>query len=564
MPKCPLHQGRGRPPKDCKACAAGGRPPAKFAYKAAETAYSASSDRVVETPEVPHSWPPRWLTPVPEADVERGDGDYAAAWISTLCHVTEDSLAAKAGQPLVLRRWQTQFIRNLLARTEDGFLRHRMALMGVARKNAKSTLSAALGLFGLLGDPDAQGSQIYSCAGDKDQARVVFNTAKRMVEMEPELVGAVKTYRDSIYAPATGNIYKVVSSEAYTKEGLNPNLVIFDEVHVQKDRDLWDVMAQAMGARAEPLMLGITTAGNKYGSMDGSESLAYRLYEYGIRVANGEVDDPTFFFCWYEPTNPEADHHNRETWIEANPGFGDFVAEKDFVSTLARTPEYEFRQKRCNQWTTTTEAWLPYGAWDRCKLERAIPPSEDVVLAFDGSWANDATAIVVCWVGDDGGSEERKPHIDVVKIWEPDRNTDPSWRVPIAEVEEAIRAACRRWNVLEIAIDPARWSRTFQLLEDEGLPVVEFPQSSSFMTPATQSFYEAVVNRNLTQSGDLGLTRHISNAHAKVTQGGMRIAKENRMSARKIDGAVAAVMAHARAAHHQANRSGNAPLVAWV
>lgn len=504
---------------------------------------SASSKRSSSRRRPADGWPPRWLSAVPAADIRRGDGAHAAHWINTLCRVTKDSIAAPAGASIELRKWQENILGGLLARRPDGRFRHRQGLVGLARKNGKSSLGAGLALYGLLGQYpgwNPSGREVYSCAGDREQARIVFGTAKRMVELEPDLAAEVKLFRDAIEVPETGSVYRVLSAEAYTKEGLNPTLVIFDEVHVQPNRELWDVMALAAGARPEPLMVGITTAGVRY-DPGGGDSLCYTLYQYGRRVASGEVDDPNFYFAWWEPKNAGSDHLKVSTWKEANPGYGDLVAEEDFRSTSLRTPEHEFRTKRCNQWVTAAEAWLPTGTWEACTERREIPAGASVVLGFDGSFNNDCTALAVVEVAD-------KPHIDVVELWEaPTGPDEQGWRVPVLDVEEAIREACRRWQVVEIACDPYRWARTYQILEGEALPVVEFPQSPSRMTPATQRFYEGVVNGQLTHSGDLRLARHVGNAVFKVDSRGSRIYKEHKASRRRIDLAVAALMAYERA-----------------
>jgi hypothetical protein len=159
-----------------------------------------------------------------------------------------------------------------------------------------------------------------------------------------------------------------------------------------------------------------------------------------------------------------------------------------------------------------------------------------VVLGFDGSHNSDSTAVVAVSCGP-------IPHIDVVSCWERPETAGEDWKVPVLDVEQAIRAACRRWNVKEIVADPFRWQRSLQLLADEGLPIVEFPQTTSRMTPATQRFYEAVLNHGLTHSGDPRLARHVGNAVLKVDSRGQRITKETKYSSRKIDLAVSAVMA---------------------
>lgn len=497
-------------------------------------------------------WPPRWLTPVPAADLDRGDGGDYCDFIESVCRVTKDSIAAPAGGLLALRPWQRELVRHIFARRPDGRLRHRQGLVGVARKNTKSTLGAGVGLAGLILGP--QGGEVYSCAGDREQARIVFGTARRMVEMDPELSGLLKLYRDAIEFGKTGSVYRVLSAEAFTKEGLNPSLVMFDEVHVQPNRELWDVMALAMGARVEPLLVGITTAGVRTDST-GGDSLCYALYQYGQRVARGEVADPSFFMAWWEPANPDADHRDPATWAQANPGLGDLVDTEDFASAVLRTPEAEFRTKRCNQWVATAEAWLPHGAWDGCADGRPVPDLAEVVLGFDGSFSNDSTALVVVEAG-------QCPHVDVVECWERPPGAGQEWRVPIAAVEDAIRAACRRWQVREIVCDPFRWARTFQVLEDEGLPVVEFPQSPQRMVPATQRFYEAVLNGTVSHSGDPRLARHVGNCVLKVDQRGARLSKDTRNSPRKIDLAVAAVMAFDRAAQPVQDTVVE-PMVAW-
>lgn len=482
------------------------------------------------------SWPPRWLTPVPAADVRRGDGEHVADFIETLCVVTKDTFAGPSGSPLLLRPWQHKLLGHLFARRADGRRRHRVALVGEPRKNGKSGLGAGIALDGLF---EGSGAEVYSCAGDKEQARIVFGDAKRMVENSPDLSEAIKVYKDILEVPATGSIYRCLSAEAFTKEGLSPTRVIFDELHVQPNRELWDVMSLAAGARLDPMLIGITTAGVKTDS-SGKDSICYQLFQLGQKVARGEEVDPSFFMAWWGAPD-EADHRLAATWAMANPAFGDLIDPEDFEAAVKRTPEAEFRTKRLNQWVNTAQTWLPAGAWDACRGELdAVEDGAEVCLGFDGSFNGDSTALVVVSCGD-------VPHVDVVEAWEKPSDAGHDWTVPILDVEAAIRAACRKWSVREIVCDPYRWSRTYQVLEDEGLPVVEFPQSPARMIPATTRFYEAVMNQSLTQSGDPRLARHLSNCVIKTDSRGSRLSKDAKNSPRKIDLAVAAVMAHERA-----------------
>lgn len=483
------------------------------------------------------AWPPRWLSPVPAEDVERGDGEMFARLIEQHCRVTKASVAAPAGELIRLRPWQRDLTGALLARRPDGRLRHRMALIGIARKNGKSAWLVGVGIGCLVLGPD--GGEVYSVAGDRDQARIIFGSAKRTVELDPMLRKLCRVYRDVIEVPSTGAVWKVTSAEAPTKEGLSPTAVLFDEVHVQPTRELWDVFALAMGAREEPLMVGITTAGVMTGR-DGQDSLCYSLYQHGQKVATGEERDPDFFFAWWEPAAGQtADHRRPETWAEGNPGYGDIVAADDFHGALRRTPEAEFRTKRCNQWTATATTWLPYGAWEALEVAGAPADGAKVALGFDGSYSGDSTAIVGCTLED-------TPSLFVVDKWErPAHDPGHQWRVPIAEVEQAVRAACARWEVVEVACDPYRFARSIQLLRDEGWPVQEWNTSTpARMVPACSRFYEAVMDGKVRHDGNPALARHLGNCQLKVDALGPRVKKDHAGSPRKVDLAVAAIIAH--------------------
>jgi phage terminase large subunit-like protein len=486
------------------------------------------------------SWPPRWITPVDLADRKRGDGPLYSEFAEAVCRVTKDSVAAPAGELLHLRDWQKELLNHALARRADGRFKHRVALIGMARKNGKSALAASMGLSALtLG---GNGSEIYSCAADRDQARIVFGTAKRMVELDPELSSMFTLYRDVIEYKDKGSVYRVLSAEAYTKEGLNPSpIVIFDEVHAQPNRELWDVMSLAGGARSDSLLLGITTAGVKT-QANGQDSLAYSLYQYGQKLVKGELVDPSFFFAWWEPKNPEADHRDKQLWIESNPGFADIVDAEDFESAVLRTPEAEFRTKRTNCFVSTATAWLPTGSWEALiDTERTPEPGEEVILAFDGAFSNDSTALIAWLLGGD------KPHLMVVGIWERPEDAEQGWHVPVAEVEQTIIDTFRNSNfqTKEIVFDPARWQRTFMVLDEQGMPVVSYPNSAERMVPATQKFYEAVVNQSFTHDGDERMARHITNCVTKQSSRGVMVAKAS--SKRKVDAAVAAIFGYDRA-----------------
>jgi phage terminase large subunit-like protein len=488
------------------------------------------------------SWPPRWLTPVSDEAIARGDGEYAIEFAEAFGSIGKDGIAGKAGQPLELRSWQRELIKAVYARDEDGGLQFRTALIGMPRKNGKSALSsAAFGLYSLIAE-GIEGGEVYSVAAEKEQARIVFGEAKRMVETS-ELSELCTLYRDAIYVNSTKSVYRVVSAESYSKEGLNPTRIIFDEAHAHKDRTLFDVFSLAMGNRGKlGQLIAITTAGQKT-DMTGQDSIAYNLYQYGKRVASGEVIDPTYFMAWWE-ADPEADHRLESTWRTANPGFDDLVAKDDFASAVLRTPEPEFRTKRLNQWVSSMNAWLPTGKWEQLDSELELDPEQPVIVGFDGSFNGDCTALAYVTVPKD----DQVPHVGLIRVWEKQPEDTDDWRVSTSEVEDEIIQFCQKYNVKEIACDPFRWQRTMEAMQDRGLPIVEYPSSSpSRMVQASSKFYTAVTEGNLTHDGNPTLARHLTNAVIKIDRLGPRIVKEHRGSPRKIDAAVAAVMAFDRA-----------------
>jgi phage terminase large subunit-like protein len=486
------------------------------------------------------SWPPKWLTPIPEEQLARGRVEEPVAdFVEAFGRITKDSVAGRAGSPLVLRDWQKRLLEHLFAWDDEG-LRNRISLVGMPRKNGKSALGAALGLYSLILGP--KGAEVYSVAAEKEQARIVFQDARRTIEASAELSAITKLYRDAIELPKFNSVYRVLSAESVTKEGLSPTTVIFDELHAQPDRELFDVFSLAMGARGKlATMIAITTAGVR-SDRHGKDSIAFNLYQYGQKVSRGEESDDTFFMAWWES---EGDHRLRETWDEANPGFGDLNAESDFESAIKRTPEAEFRIKRCNQWVSSVETWLPAGSWDECAGEVTLTSDDEIVLGFDGSYNGDASVIVGAVVPKVEGDPVK---VFLVKAWEKDLEHDPDdWRVDIGEVEQTVMDFCQKHTVREIACDPFRWQRSMEVLEGKGLPVVSFPQSPQRMIKACARFYDAVAEKKLVHDADPLLARHIGNTAVKLTPAGPHIKKENPNSPRKIDAAVAAILAHDRA-----------------
>jgi phage terminase large subunit-like protein len=488
------------------------------------------------------AWPPAWLTPVDDEALAGNKAQLAIEFVENFGIITKDSVAGNAGTPLRLRDWQKELIKHLYASDGSGGFLNRVSLVGMPRKQGKSALASSLAVFDTYFG--GRGAEVYSVAAEKEQARIVFSDAKRMIEANPDLLGMAKLYRDAVEIPSTNSVYRVLSAESYSKEGLSPTAVWMDELHAQKNRELFDVMSLAMGARgAKSHLVSITTAGVK-SDTTGKDSIAYTLYQYGKKVATGEVEDKSFFMAWWEAPH-DADHRLEETWRIAGPGFDDICSREDYESAVRRTPEAEFRTKRCNQWVSSAEAWLPAGAWNECAGDVVITSDTKIILGVDGSFSGDSTVIVGATIPED----DEPVQVFLVKAWEKDLDADgDDWRVDIGDVEATIVDFCQQYSgVQEIVFDPFRWARTMQVLEDAGFPVVEFPQSPSRMIRACQKFFDAVVHKQLVHDANPTLSRHLDNAVLKQTPAGPHIKKDARNSPRKIDAAVGAIMAVDRA-----------------
>ena len=495
------------------------------------------------------SWPPRWLTSVDEAALAESDGDLAAEFAELFGSIGKDGIAGRAGAALKMRPWQQELLRHVYARDKSGGYKASTALIGMPRKNGKSALSsAAFALYSLIAE-GVEGAEVIVAAAEKEQARIVFGEAKRMIESS-ELSEIVQVYKDSIYVPGSKSVMKVVSAEAYSKEGSNPSRIIIDELHAHQTRDLFDVFSLAMGNRGSIAQLvAITTAGKKSDST-GADSIAYTLYQYGQKVARGEVIDPSFFMAWWE-ANPDRNHLDPKAWAEANPGFGDLVSEADFASAAKRTPESEFRTKRLNQWVSSTTAWLPNGVWGELEGDFEWSEDDEYVLGFDGSFSGDSTAICAVTIPKD----DELPKVKLVATWEKNWGVDDdSWRVPIADVEQTLFDWVKKYPLVrEIACDPFRWARTMEALQEQGLPIVEYNTGYlKYMIPATQKVFDAVVEKKLIHDGNPALARHLDNCVLKSDARGVRVTKESNTSKRKIDNAIAFIIAFDRA-----TRAGN-------
>lgn len=437
-------------------------------------------------------------------------------------------------RPLKLRTWQQELVGSVL----DAEVQPRTAGWMLPRGQGKSSLMAAWGLYELFEGGEA--ATICVVAVDERQAGIIFNIARRMVELDEHLARRVVVYKERLEIPSRGAEFHVLPAEPKRLEGLNYSLAVLDEAGVA-NRDSYEVLTLAQGKRLRSTLVCIGTPGPK---LDDQVLL-------DLRQSAAENPEDTSL-VWREFSAAGFEDHPvdcRHCWELANPALDDFLHRDAMVALLPpKTRESTFRRARLCQLASDTDgAFLPPGVWDGLSTGRPVPDGAEVVLALDGSFSDDTTALLL-------GTVSPTPHFDTLRVWERPRGEE-DYRVPVAEVEQSIRDSCRRWRVVEIIADPFRWTRTLQALESERLPVVEFPHSPARLTAATGDLYSAAVNGKMSHSGDARLAAHVAAAVIREDARGIRLDKASRArSARKIDLAACLVMAHSRATWRATHR----------
>jgi phage terminase large subunit-like protein len=471
-------------------------------------------------------------------------GFHVIEWIETHCVFTNGEWI---GRPFRLLPWQKRLVLELFELRDNGLRRYRWALIGVPKKNGKTELAAALGLYFLLGDGEP--SPLVVCAAaSEDQADLVFGAAKRMAELSPTLSRVVSTFEREILVPSSpGATLKRVAAVSGTNDGQNIHAVICDELHEwvgKKGEDVWNVLTNGTGARRQPMVLQITTAGHDKDTVLGEQ------FDYCEKVRNGEVEDGRYYFFWQQAAEG-ADHRRPETWRIANPSYGVTVREEFFEDQLKK-PEAVFRRYFLNQWTETEETWLPSGAWAGCRSDLTLDPELPLYVAIDVGIRHDSAAVTAV-------QKRGQRYVTRAWIWE---NPYPrgtarhdAWQFSIAIVENRCRELFEQFQVPAPSgeegpmgpgpaffYDPHFFVRSAQLLEGDGLTMLEFPQSDPRMIPASQGLYELIVTHAVAHDGDPALARHIKAVIADEKPRGWRMSKP-RGSGRKIDAAIAEAMA---------------------
>jgi phage terminase large subunit-like protein len=486
------------------------------------------------------------------------DADAADRAVAFFAECLTHTTGEWRGQPFVLSDWQADIVRKVFGwKRPDGTRRYRTVFIEVPRKAGKTTLAAGLALFALYCDNEP-GAQVINAAADREQAALCFDTAKQMVEAELELSSRSELFKRSIVVPASGSSYRVISSEAYSKHGLNASYIGADELHAWPGRELWDVLTTSTGARRQPLTVVTTTAGFD------RHSLCYELYDHACKVRDGIVRDDSFLPVIFEAA-PDDDWKDPATWAKAHPGYGVTVSHDYFAQECAKAqamPAYEntFRRLLLNQWTEQDSRWISMDTWDACGEPLPDLTSRECFSGLDLASTTDLTAFVLAfpigsrvhalpffWIPRDAlQARVRRDRVPYDQWAREGLVTLTDGAVTDYDrIRADINALAEKYVIREIAFD--RWNAT-QLatqLSGDGFNMIGFGQGFASMSGPAKELERRVLGKELNHAGNAVLRWMASNVTVSTDPAG-NIKPDKARSTEKIDGIVALVMALGR------------------
>ena len=516
-------------------------------------------------PKLKNYKPSQFMLPTSRYDKKKADR--AVTFIENLCHTK----GKWAGTPFWLLPWQEQLIRDIFGIVKpDGNRQFRTAFVEICKKVGKSELAAAVALYLLYADNEPS-AEVYGAAADRQQASIVFDVAKQMVEMSlalmkrSKLMGATKR----IVNYSNAGYYQVLSAEVGGKHGFSVSGLVFDEIHTQPNRQLYDVLTKGSSdARQNPLHFIITTAGND------RHSIAYELHTKAVDILEGRRVDPTFYPVVYGLKDDE-DWEDEENWYKVNPSLGytvDIERLRDAYREAKQNPadEITFKWLRCNMWVSSTVAWIPDAIYMRGNesIEAASLEGRDCYAGLDLSSTGDITALVLIfpprdenekyvllpyfWIPEETIPRRVKANSVPYDIWEKQgyiMSTEGNV-IHYDFIEKFIIYLSEKYHILEIAVD--RWNATqmIQNLEGEGFTIVPFGQGFSSMSAPTKEFYRLLMEGKIIHGGHPVMRWMAGNVVVDTDPAGnIKVTKAK--SKEKIDGIVAAIMALDRAVRHE-------------
>ena len=504
---------------------------------------------------------------LPTSHYDERRADFAVNFISMLKHTTGEWY----GKPFHLMPWQEQIIRDIFGIVDaDGYRQFRTAYVEVGKKNGKSELAAAVALYLLFADGEA-GAEVYSCAADINQASIVFNTAKAMVEQCGDLNRLSKLIPSTkrILFKHTNSFYRVLSSETKSKQGFNVSGLIFDELFAQQTRELFDTMTKYTGdARRQPLYFLITTAGRD------KTSICYEIHCKAKAVMDGSKIDPSFYPAVFGIEEGD-DWEDERVWRRVNPSIGvtiPFETVQAAYEQAKQNPaeEMHFRQFRLNEWCNADIRWMPMDKWDACgeAFDEEDYEGRDCYCGLDLSSTGDLTSLVLVfppgsgeikytvlpyyWLPEDViDLRTRRDHVPY-QVWKKMGvfNTTEGNVVDYDYIVAFIAKLSERFRIREIAYDRYGAEKIRRDLEElgaeHGFVVFPFGQGFLSMSPPSKDFYQFVMEGRIRHGRHPVLDWNMANVIVDQDAAG-NIKPNKKKSTEKIDGVVAMIMGLARA-----------------
>lgn len=483
---------------------------------------------------------------------------------------------AKRGELLALQPWQKYIVGSVFGwKRRDGTRRYRCVWIEVARKNGKSTLLYPAGLFALALDGEA-GAEVYSVATKRDQAKLVFDLAKRAVTRSPDLAALIQPYAFALTCADTFSKFEALSSDADTLDGLNPSAALCDEIHRWRGRDLWDVIETGMGARDQPLLWAITTAGD-----EGDQDVYGQEHTHTVQVLEGVIEDDARF-GYIACIDPSDEWIDPRVVVKANPNLGISVFADEIASQVRKAQRIPaaanaVKRLRLGRRTQDTEAWIPLALWDAGRESLLTWEKLKGYPCFGGldlANTSDFAALALCYPLTDDldpAPDESRPALWAYKwrLWIPRESSNligakvreyaepwiaDGWvtategdSIDPAAIEAGVIQCATDYDIRGLAFDPFNAAGLAARFQMEGIPMHKFAQRMGPFTEPTRLFSEELSSRKMKHDGNPALRWMADNVVLVADGAGQRMPSRKR-SKQKIDGIVAAVMARGMAA----------------
>jgi phage terminase large subunit-like protein len=477
-----------------------------------------------------------------------------------------------SGETIQPEPWQQFVIRSVYGwKRADGRRRFRVIWLEMARKQGKSTMVYPAIFHGLLVDGEP-GAEVFSLATKKDQAKIVYSLARQAVLKVPEFSESIIPYRNTLLVEETDSKAEALGADADTLDGLNPSVVICDELHKWRGRDLWDVVDTATGARDQPLIWVVTTAG-----CEGTEDVYGQEHEYTRQVLEGVIEDDSrfgFIAC----LDPGDDWTDPKNFIKANPNLGVSVQKAEIeqqVQKAVKSPQAQAAVKRLRLGIRSqdADAWIPLDLWDagRRKINWADFKGAPCGAGLDLASSCDFAALSLCFPVDDAGAGRLVParefdrpfgYLFKWRLWIP-----KGWQTPAEEklrrmvspwspawvtmtegdvidhdlIERAVIADAEEFGVQLLAFDPWNATMLANHLAEAGIVVRKFEQRLAAFAGPTKKYGELLAGRRFFHDGN-PCARWMADNCVVIKNGAEQMMPSRKKSRNKIDGVVASVM----------------------